>query len=45
MLLQINTDNLMKALDISWKSILALFIAMFLLYISIVILSKVKTKN
>lgn len=45
MFLQINTDDLLKALDISWKSMLALFVAMFLLYLSIVLLSKIKTKD
>lgn len=45
MFLQINTDNVMQALDISWKSLLALFIAMFLIYLSIVILNKIKIKK
>lgn len=40
MFLQINIENLLKALDISWKSLVALFLAMFLLYLSIVLLSK-----
>ena len=45
MFLQINIENLLKALDISWKSLVALFLAMFLLYLSIVLLSKIKTKK
>ena len=41
----INVENLLKALDISWKSLLALFIAMFLLYISILLLSRIKNNK
>ncbi len=39
------TDNLLKALDISWKGMVALFVAMFFIFLSILILNKVKGKN
>lgn len=45
MFLGLNTENLLQALDISWKSLLALFIAMSLLYFSIVLLSKITSKK
>ena len=45
MFLQVDVESLKQALDISWKSLLALFIAMFLIFLSIVILNKIKIKN
>ena len=45
MLLATIQENLLKSLEISGKALLALFFAMFLLYLSIVILSKIKFKK
>lgn len=38
-------DNILKALDISWKGILSIFIAMAIIYIAIVILNKITHKK
>ena len=38
-------ENILKALDISWKGILSIFIAMAILYVVIVILNKVTNKE
>lgn len=42
MFLKINTEQLLQALDISWKSLVALFVAMLLIYVSINFLSSIK---
>lgn len=44
MFLKINTEQLLQALDISWKSLVALFVAMLLIYVSINFLSSIKKK-
>lgn len=38
-------ENFLKALDISWKGILSIFIAMTIIYIAIYILNKVTKKE
>lgn len=49
--LKINTDNLLKSVDLLWKGMLAIFIAIAIIFIFILILnyfSKIKankTKN
>lgn len=45
MFLKINTEQIIEALNISWKSLVALFLAMLLIYVSINILSTMKEKN
>lgn len=38
-------ENFLQALDISWKGILSIFIAMAIIYIAICILNKVNKKE
>lgn len=38
-------DNLNDALDISWKGILSIFLAMLIIYLVIVILNKLTKKK
>ena len=45
MFLKVNSEQIVEALNISWKSLAALFIAMLLIYVSINILSSIKQKN
>lgn len=39
------TDNLLEAINVSWKGLLALFIAMGIIYLSILILNAMGKKN
>ncbi len=41
----INTNDLLQALDITWKSMGYLFLAMFLIFLTVIILNKVTNKN
>ena len=38
-------ENILKALDISWKGILSIFIAMTIIFLTIVILNKITHKQ
>lgn len=38
-------DNILKSLDIGWKGMLALFVAMFFIFITILVLTKIKDKS
>ena len=38
-------ENILKALDISWKGILSIFIAMTIIFLTIVILNKITHKK
>ncbi len=38
-------ENILKALDISWKGILSIFIAMAVIYLVILILNKLTRKK
>ena len=39
------SERMLKALDVSWKVLLSIFIAMAILYVVIVILNKVTNKE
>lgn len=38
-------ERMLKALDVSWKGLLSIFIAMAILYVVIVVLNKVTNKE
>ena len=41
----INTKDLLQALDITWKSMGYLFLAMFLIFLTVVVLTKLTNKK
>ena len=41
----VDTSGLLKALDITWKGMGYLFIAMFLIFLTVVILNKLTNKK
>lgn len=41
----INSDHFLKALDITWKGMGYLFLAMFLMYLTVYFLNKFTNKN
>lgn len=41
----INIDDLLQALDITWKSMGYLFIAMSLIFLTVIVLNKVTNKK
>lgn len=45
MFLKVNTEQIIESLNIGWKSLVALFLAMLLIYVSINILSTIKQKD